>query len=186
MKTIQIDTILATPLFPVTGDTIQWREMTTATIDGERRFYYAAEPPWRILLVLRGAPIDSPVWAPSNIVRCLVGWDDGSAGFVLPENERRRHTKVTMLADPPTAIFLNEVESLVHILFRSPRSDRRGGYRGTQGRRTLDANGTHQVCTTLTGDQHAFVLNLGNGDVAQGLRTAVQSAMEVSGYARES
>jgi hypothetical protein len=186
VKTIQIDTILRTPLFPATGDTIQWREMTTATIGGERRFYYAAEAPWRILLVLRGAPIDSPVWAPSNIVRCLVGWDDGSAGFVLPENERRRHTKVTMLADPPTAIFLEEVESLVHILFRSPRSDRRGGYRGTQGRRALDANGTHQVCTTLTGDQHAYVLDLGQGDVAAGLRGAVSRAMEADGDARES
>lgn len=178
MKTVQIDTILSNPQFPVTGESIQWRETSTATIDGERRYYYAAEAPWRILLVLRGAPIDSPVWAPSNIVRCLVGWDDGSAGFVLPENEKRRHTKVTLIAEPPTYIFLEDVKSLAHILFRSPRSDRRGGYRGTQGRRSLDAAGTHQVCTTLTTEQWTFVRRLGAGDVALGLRTAVSQAME--------
>lgn len=178
MRTIQIDTTLQSPTFPATGATIAWRETLRQEVNGEQRYYYAAEAPWRILLVLRGAPIDADLWTPSSIVNGLVGWDDGTAGFVLPDNERRRHTKLTLLADLPTAIMLNEVESLCHILFRAPRSDRRGGYRGTQGRPSLDQTGTHQACTTLTGDQHAFVLDLGQGDVASGLRAAVQVAME--------
>ena len=186
MRLFQVDTILSKPFHPATGAIIQWREMTTATIDGERRFYYAAEAPWRILLVLRGQPINAPAWTPSNVVNGLVGWDEGSAGFVLPENEKRRHTKITLLAQLPHYIIVDQVESLIDTLFRSPRSDRRGGYRGTQGRRALDAQGTHQVCTTLTSSQHAYVLDLGQGDVAAGLRGAVSRAMEADENARES
>ncbi len=178
MRTIQIDTNLHAPKFPPTGDEIQWREMASHEVDGATRWYYAAEPPWRIVLVLRGAPLDASFWTPSGIVNGLIGWENGSAGFVLPENEGRRHTKITLLAEPPSVIFLEQVESLLHILFRAPRGDRRGGYRGTQGRRPIDSAGSHQVCTTLTGYQHTYVLNIGQGDVAQGLRNAVQTAME--------
>lgn len=178
MRTIQLDTPLATPKTPFTGDVIAWRETARQEVNGEQRYYYAAEPPWRILLVLRGAPIDAPLWSVGSIVNGLVGWDDGTAGFVLPENERRRHTKLTLLAEPPPAIVPLEVETLLRILFRSPRSDRRGGYRGTQGRPPIDPTGTYQACTTLTSPQHAFVLDLGQGDIASGLRAAVQSAME--------
>lgn len=178
MKLFQIDTILATPKYPATGETIQWREMDVRNVDGEQRWYYAAEAPWRIVLVLRGQPIDASFWTPSGIVNGLVGWENGTAGFVLPENEKRRHTKITLIAQPPGVIYIADVESLVHTLFRSPRSDRRGGYRGTQGRRTLDAQGTHHACTTLTTEQFAFIRRLGAGDVALGLRTAVRQAME--------
>ena len=38
MRLFQVDTILSKPFHPATGAIIQWREMTTATIDGERRF----------------------------------------------------------------------------------------------------------------------------------------------------
>lgn len=178
MRLFQIDTLLATPVYPVTGDTIQWREMACQEIDGQRRWYYAAEPPWRIVLVLRGQPITASFWVPSGIVHGLVGWEEGTPEFVLPANQGRRHTKLTLLAEPPGVIYIDQVESLVHTLFRSPRSDRRGGYRGTQGRRTLDIAGTHQVCTTLTTEQHAYVLDIGQGDVAVGVRLAVQQAME--------
>lgn len=178
MRLFQIDTILATPFYPVTGDSIQWREMTVQTVDGEPRWYYAAESPWRLVLVLRRQPITASFWAPSGIVSGLVGWENGTPGFVLPGSEGRRHTKLTLLAEPPGIIYVDQVESLVHTLFRAPRSDRRGGYRGTQGRRSLDSAGTHTACTTLTGDQHAFVLDVGQGDLARGLRCVVQAAME--------
>jgi hypothetical protein len=151
--------------------------MAQMAVVGETRYYYTALAPWRIVLVLRGDPLESLAWLGGTIVDALVGWDNGSPGFVLPENERRKHTKITLLGKAPSAIFPEDVRMLSEIIFRSPRSDRRGGYRGTQGRRPLDGAGTHQVRTTLTNEQYLYAMRLGDGDISKGLREAVTIAI---------
>ena len=173
---IQLDTEL---LAPRDGEeTVTWRKMAQMTVDSETRYYYTALAPWRIVLVLRSAPLESLAWPAGAIIDALVGWDNGSPGFVLPENERRKHTKITLLGKQPTAIFPEEVKTLSEIIFRSPRSDRRGGFRGTQGRRPLDDAGMHQVRATLTQEQYLYAMSLGDGDISKGLRNAVTIAIK--------
>lgn len=172
-----IDTPLAAPRDG--EDAITWRKMAQIDYEDGTRYYYTAEAPWRIVLVLRGAAIDDSVWVSGAIFHALTGWDNGTPGFVRPEDERRKHTKLTLFPHAPEAIFPESVRNLSSVLFRSPRSDKRGGFRGTQGRRALDDAGTHQVRTTLTSDQYAYVQKLGAGDVGKGLRDAVMKAKGV-------
>ena len=69
-------------------------EMQTREIDGETRRYYAAHPPYLLIVVCRnGLSLDA---LSGCIVDASIGWDAGRPGYVLPENEGRRHTKITV------------------------------------------------------------------------------------------
>lgn len=85
---------------------------------GDRRRYYAANRPHRLLLVLRhGLDISD---LQGQVVSVAVGWDVGWIGFVRAGNERRRHTKVTAFA---LARGEQPAGTLSDILIRSPKDN---------------------------------------------------------------
>jgi hypothetical protein len=63
---------------------------------GLRRYYYVSAGPWRALLVMRNGDQLFSLMRPDCYVKALIGWDDGERGFVRPENEGKRHTKISV------------------------------------------------------------------------------------------
>ena len=100
------------------------------TMDGARRYYYAANPPRRLLIVARNG-VNLEATRPGQYWQALIGWDDGDNAYVLSGDEGKRHTKLTvdMLIDLP--IDAVETIPLSTVVDRAPRSDRPGGVRGT-------------------------------------------------------
>jgi hypothetical protein len=167
------------PINPIDGAMVKTAERT---VDGQRRYYYAGAGPHRILFVMRnGQPIEA-LDEPNTYVKALVGWDPGTADFVLPQHAGKQHTKVTVdllltLTPEGAAEFARaagaEVESLAHILANAPRSDKAGGARGVVGRKRL-AGGTQARTVTLTPEQWALAEQLGGGENASaGIRRAL-------------
>lgn len=166
-----------------------WLKTAEQTIAGERRNYYVACPPWRILVVTRNGldlrRLNTGASKQVCYVDCLVGWDDGQSGFVREENKGRRHTKITistLYTLSPEAAQANaraagvEMIEWSALLAKAPRGDQRGGYRGTQGRHRLDAD-EPSIATTVRLPESLIALarSLGNGEVSDGLRTALRS-----------
>lgn len=147
--------------------------MLVATAHRRKRHYYAAHPPLRLLLVSRCGPVDA--FVPGVVVDALVGWDAGTPGFVLPANEARQHTKITLLRlldDSPAS-----ADSLAAIVAKAPRSDRPGGYLPNAGRPPLSP---HEPSTRhtirLTGSMAQWLAVLGRGNLSAGVRRAARLA----------
>lgn len=165
-----------------------WIKTAEQTIAGERRNYYVACPPWRILVVTRNGldlrKLNTREIKQVCYVDCLVGWDDGQSGFVREENKGRKHTKITistLYTLSPDAAQANaraagvEMIEWSALLAKSPRGDQRGGYRGTQGRHRLDAGEPSvAVSVRLPESLVALARSLGNGDVSAGVRSALR------------
>jgi len=77
-----------TPALPI------FAEMQAREVEGEPRRYYAAHPPHLLIIVCRrGLRLDE---LSGCMVDAAIGWDEGRRGYVFPENEGRRHTKITV------------------------------------------------------------------------------------------
>jgi hypothetical protein len=155
------------------------------TINGIRRYYYAGAGAHRILIVMRnGEPLEA-LAAPNIYVKALVGWDEGSADFVLPEHAGKQHTKITvdmvLVLTPEQAQEWAttaglKVESMAQILANAPRSDRAGGARGEVGRKPV--GGTERArpgSVSLLPDQWALAERLGDGVASVGIRRALDA-----------
>lgn len=171
---------------PIFDHPTDWIKTAERTVGGERRNYYVACPPWRILVVMRhGVDIrQMNVGAPASYADALVGWDDGASDFVRQENAGRRHTKITISTlytwtpdDARAAAGKAGVEIVEwsKLLVGAPRSDQVGGYRGTQGRHRVGGDEpTVSVSIRLPESLVALARNHGNGDVSTGVRNALR------------
>ena len=147
-----------------------------AVVDGETRYYYLAEAPWRIILTCRGKPIE--FFAVGLTAGALVGWEAGFAGYCHPGQEGKVHTKLSLF----TFIVVDTLDAeplvLSEILLKSPRSDKRGGWRGSGGRpSTLDGEEAYYINVTISRRHHEYLLRLGNGDLSVGTRAAIDLAI---------
>lgn len=173
---------------------LRWTKTAEQTIDGQRRLYYAACAPYRVLVVsqngtdIRRFQRSIAATGPAYVyASALVGWDDGTKGYVLPGQEGRRHTKIsihTMFtfgnADQPLVAAESAGLELVdwsELLRSAPRADQRGGYRGSQGRQPLDADEeTMSVRASVPASYVETLRSIGDGNVSLGLRRLVESA----------
>lgn len=170
-----------------------WIKTAERTVGGERRNYYVACPPWRILIVTRNGldlrRLNTGAIKQVCYVDCLVGWDEGISEFVCSKNKGRKHTKITILAlhtAPDAAAAIDKARAagveLIEwsaLLAKSPRGDKVGGYRGTQGRHRIDADEkTVSISVRLPESLVAIARSLGNGEISAGLRTALLDAVK--------
>lgn len=149
----------------------------TQLIDGVLRYYYAAEPPLRILIVMRNgmALEDVPT---GYYLKALVGWDDGTA-FVLPGDAGKQHTKLSVDLVLDDALIVRAdvgLISLSSIVARAPRSDRPGGWRGgTPGRPPVAAGDrVEQHNITLPSQLWRRVEHAGVGNRSAGIRKLIE------------
>lgn len=165
-----------------------WTETAQQTVDGIKRRYYAACPPYRVLVVMRtGLDLRRLNMSPGNCyASVLVGWDEGSQGYVRATDVGRRHTKISI----DTLYTFTDAYAQAHIrdqgielitwselLRKAPRSDQRGGYRGTQGRQRIDQDeATARISASVPRSYVDALRQLGNGDIAAGVRAAVEVA----------
>lgn len=155
---------------------IHFTPINQAVVDGGTRFYYLAEAPWRIILTCWGQPIE--YFKPGLTAGALVDWEAGFAGYCHPGQEGKVHLKIslsTFVVDLVNAEPLN----LSEVLLKSPRSDKRGGWRGRGGRpSTLDGGEeAYYINVTISRRQHEYLLRLGNGDLSVGARAAIDLAI---------
>lgn len=168
---------------------INWTKTAERTVDSIRRLYYASCAPFRTLVVMRnGVDIRRlNMGGPQAITyaTALVGWDDGTQGYVRPEDAGKRHTKITidvLFTLTPDGARANAREAGIEIIEWSdllrnvPRSDRPGGYRGTQGRTRIDqSEPTVRLSASVPASYRDAVKRLGNGDISAGVRAAIEA-----------
>lgn len=168
---------------------LRWVKTGEQTVGEQRRHYYASCPPYRVLVVCQNghdlhsfqSTPDQPVYATA-----LVGWDDGAKGYVLPGQEGKRHTKISLLMrftggqlQQSTAHADLERIAWSELLRGAPRTDRPGGYRGTQGRPALDTDEEIVSVRASVPASYAVVLDeLGDGNTSKGVRRAVEIVIE--------
>ena len=158
------------------------------TVDGRRRYYYAAVGPRRVMIVMRnGTPLEH-LNQPNAYVKALVGWEPGTSEFALPQHAGKQHTKITvdmLLTLDERAVQMYtaqsgvEIESLAAILNNAPRADRPGGARGAVGRKRVGGDTravSHPV--TLLPEQWAAVGRLGGGNRSAGIRKLIEEWQE--------
>lgn len=167
---------------------VAFAQTAERAVDDRRRYYYAAVGPCRVLLVMRnGVPLEA-LNQPNAYIKALVGWEPGTPGFVLPQDEGKQHTKITvgeLLTLTPDAAGEYaranglEIESLAAILNNAPRADRPGGARGAVGRKRVGGDTravSHPV--TLLPEQWAAVGRLGGGNRSAGIRKLIEEWQE--------
>lgn len=171
MKPLLIDN-WAIPFIPI----------NQAQVDGETRYYYLAEAPWRIILTCRGEPIE--YFQPGRTAGALVGWEAGFAGYCHPGQEGKVHTKISLSTFVVVDLLDNEPLVLSEILLKSPRSDKRGGWRGKGGRPSTldDGEEAYYINVTISSRQHEFLQRLGKGDISSGARAAIDLAIYHEGH----
>lgn len=158
-------------------------ETAMQMVGGSPRSYYASGGPARVLIVMRNGGALDDLRQPNTYIKALVGWDEGTAPFVLPEDTGKVHTKITV--DLVLSLDANaageysranrmEVESLAALLAKAPRADRPGGARGAVGRKLAVGDAAtvpHPV--TLLPAQWEIVETLGSGNRSAGVRFLV-------------
>lgn len=161
------------------------------TVEGRRRYYYAAAGPHRVLLVMRnGTPLEK-LNQPNTYVKALVGWEPGTSEFTLPQHAGKQHTKLTVdmlltLDERAAAEYARvndiEIESLTDILNNAPRADRVGGARGEVGRKRLGgAERAESRSITLLPAHWRVVEKLGDDNASAGLRLLVEEWVRRNG-----
>ena len=160
----------------------------TQVVDGVERHYYAAEPPLRLLIVMRnGGPLNRV--QRGSYLKALVGWDDGSA-YVLPGDEGKQHTKISVdmvldsdLVRPDFTLDIGETRVAIEaatpfstIVMRAPRSDHPGGWRTDMpGRPPVVAGDpveAHNI--TLPSQLWRRVERAGGGNRSAGVRKLIE------------
>lgn len=188
MKLIQVDIPIIIGAHeletPLATESELWLVKTgEQTVDGIRRYYYAGQPPRRILVVMRnGEPLERV--EPGDQLVALVGWDDGSDRFALPGDAGKRHTKISvdrvlrlaeadagrvaelLAGDGTVSVALSE------LVARAPRADRAGGQRGDAAGRppVVDGDRTEVHGVSLPSQAWREVEALGAGNRSLGLR----------------
>lgn len=141
------------------------------TVNDVLRRYYAAHLPLRLLLVMQvGNVTDLQV---GRYAKALLGWDDGDNPYVLPGQQGKRHTKisVTMIYDGPLPAGVEKITPLSEIIAKAPRADRPGGWRGGGGRpRVIDDDLTERRTVTLPSRLWRRIEALGNCNFSAGVR----------------
>lgn len=170
------------------GAPLEFVKTGEQTVDGIRRLYYAACPPHRVLVVMRnGVDLRKLNDASGNTyVTALVGWDEGTNGYVRQGEEGKRHTKISIdvlhsfqpdFAAASANKYGLTLTSWSALLANAPRSDRRGGYRGTQGRQRIDQDEpTSRISASVPTSYVDALRRLGNGDISAGVRRAIEAA----------
>ena len=131
-------------------------------VDGVTRYYYVTRPPRRCIIVTHGQPL--PAFH-GSVVDASVGWDDGHEGFVLPGNEGKKHSKITIRRSIPHATPEDADDTLSSLIARAPRSDRPGGARGHVGRKPIGSTSDPLRYKQLTMPESYWqrLLKLGGG-----------------------
>lgn len=146
-------------------------------VSGVLRRYYAAHPPLRLLLVMQAG--DASLLRQGRHIASLLGWDDGDNPYVLPGQENKRHSKisVTMILDGPLPDG-TAVTPLSEIIAKAPRADRPGGWRGgDSGRpRIIDDDPTVNHTVSLPSRLWRRLEALGNGNFSAGVRKLAELA----------
>lgn len=171
------------------GVPLTWTKTGEQTVNGVRRLYYAACPPHRVMVVMRnGVDLRQLNHQHGGLLyaTALVGWDEGAAGYVRQGEEGKRHTKIsidvlhTFQPDYAAANVRQhgiELTSWSALLSKAPRSDQRGGYRGTQGRQRIDQDEpTSRISASVPASYVDALRKLGNGDISAGVRAAIEAA----------
>jgi len=198
------------PIVPVdecaASESLQFLLTGAQMVNGAPRFYYAACSPHRMLIVMRNGDTLESLGMGSYAI-ALIGWDEGDNQYVLPANVGRRHTKMSIeaiVASPEEAaqrilqrdlrkrigaleVALNKrtdalkVVELSYVLEGVPRSDRRGGFRGSQGRNMVGGDEpTERISVSLPASVAAKLRIFSGGDVSAAARAAILSWLESS------
>lgn len=162
-----------------------------AEVKGQIRHYYTGPHPARILWVSRGRRIDE--WPQGQPLEVLIGWDQGTPGFVPADGEGIAHTKITILGTAMDALSAGRMSGIniaLHPLDRviadAPQADRAGGYRGTQGRRALaEDEPTQRATITAPASTWAQLEALGSGNRSAGVRQAALLATATAAEVEE-
>ncbi len=144
--------------------------------------YYAADPPYRLLLVLP-AGLDWAAIQPGAYLQAQLGWDDGAGPYTLPASAGKRPRRITveaLVTEPPPAA---QVYALSALVAAAPRSDRPGGRRGEKiGRLPLTPNDPQEAhSVTLPASLWRRIEQLGGGNRSAGVRRLAEGALESSG-----
>ena len=154
---------------------------------GDVRRYYAAHTPLLLLIVARNGLILQDV--PQQVyAKALIGWDDGSSPYTLPEHAGKRHTKITIYQVSANPIFLSEREidpldpspstglPLSAVIARAPRLGQRGGNRPGSGRPALTGERMTSYDITLPAGMATWLSSLAGGNLSAGVREAAHRA----------
>ena len=152
------------------------------TVDGRRRYYYAASGPRRVMIVMRnGTPLEH-LNQPNAYVKALVGWEPGTSEFALPQHAGKRHTKIsidavwTLTPDAARALAGERglaLGNLADVLADAPRAGTvgRGGARAGAGRPPkAPAERVRSIRLTLTEADISALHRIGGGNVSRGVR----------------
>ena len=161
------------------------------TVDGRRRYYYAASGPQRVMIVMRnGQPLEH-LNQPNAYIKALIGWEPGTSEFALPAHANKQHTKITVdmllalderAADEYARVNSLEIESLTAVLSNAPRADRPGGARGDVGRHRVGGE-TRAVSRSITllPEQWEVVEGIAKGNRSAGVRWLVEDWLRQNG-----
>ncbi len=150
------------------------QETGVQAIDGELRYYYAATSPLLLLIVTRnGLQITDFSPGLQHYVSALIGWDDGTGPYVLPEHTGKKHSKVTILnIVSPTP----DATPLPSLLQDVPRLGQRGGNRPGSGRPRLGDERMDSYDVTLPQRMAVWLRSLGKDNISAGVREAARRA----------
>ena len=113
---------------------------------GEERRYYASKGPWRVLVVMRHGltitDLSNASMSQGLYADAVYSWEVGKKLFVPQPGKVYLKISVASVNVQSGEAALRyaqrhglEIESLAAVIARAPRSDLRGGYRGTGGRK---------------------------------------------------
>lgn len=143
------------------------------TVNSVLRRYYAAHLPLRLLLVMQTGAAAQQL-RQGCYAKALLGWDDGDNPYVLPGQQGKSHTKLSvgLIYDGPLPEGVEEIVPLSEIIAKAPRSDRPGGWRGGDGGRprVIDDDYTVRRTVSLPSRLWRRIEALGNGNFSAGVR----------------
>lgn len=142
--------------------------------NGEKRTYYAANPPVLLLMVFRyGLKVEDITNMDRTIgqvfLKTRIGWDDGVHGFTSQQGTGQRHSKMTveMILHAPPVTFAEDFEPLSAFIARCPQAVR------SVGRPAVGDELTEAHSITLPADMWRRVERLGRGNRSAGVRQAI-------------
>lgn len=148
-------------------------------VGGVLRRYYAAHPPLRLLLVMQTGHMARQL-RQGRYVQALIGWDNGDNPYVLPGQQGKSHTKlsVSLIYDGPLPAGVEQITPLSEIIAKVPRADRPGGWRGGEGGRprVVDDDLTERRTVTLPSRLWRRIEALGAGNFSAGVRKLADMA----------
>ena len=144
-----------------------WSMTNQAEVSGDLRHYYVSPLPLRVLLVTRGGLTVSDLRLGMTVL-ALIGTDPGTPGFVLAE--KRRHTKISVLAAEPDQALATSTLSAV--LERAPGARPRR-YHGGGRPRVQPGEPTVRITASVAMSHRQAVQAAGYGDISAGVRRII-------------